>query len=114
MAIGFAGGSLYHPQQQVQAQMVAPVTPNIQDVTPGVTIGSLGSNLILAHEIAADRLTVNGYDVMLLQQNILSYLGNRPLAERADIQNIVNASRASTVYRIKQPQVPSTGGTVIK
>jgi hypothetical protein len=42
---------------------------------------------------------------MLMNQNLLNYLGSRSFAERADIQNIINASRAATIYRFKQPSV---------
>jgi hypothetical protein len=100
---------MYHPQQEVHAQAVAVPTPNIQEIQPGFTTGTIGANLVMAHEIAADSLVVNGYDLLKMQNNILIYLSNRPSAERADIQNIVNASRASTVYRLKQqqPQLPA-------
>jgi hypothetical protein len=106
LVLGFAGGVMYHPQQQVQAQAVAAPTQNVQEISPGVTTGTFGANLILAHEIATDHLIVNGFDVMLMQQNILNYLASRPSAERADIQNVINASRAPTVYRIKQQTPP--------
>jgi hypothetical protein len=102
LAIGFICGEMYHPQQEVRAQAVAASTPTIQEIQPGMTTGTFGANLVMAHEIAADSLVVNGYDLLKMQNNILVYLSNRPSAERADIQNIVNASRASTIYRIKQ------------
>jgi hypothetical protein len=104
IAIGFVGGSMYHPPQKVEAQAVQPITPTIQEISPGVTTGTFGANLILVHELATDHLIVNGYDVMLMQQNILNYLATRPLAERADIENIINASRSSVIYKIKEPQ----------
>lgn len=104
MTIGFVMGSVYRPQQSVQAQAVIPPTPSVQEVSPGVTTGTFGANLILAHQIATDGLIVNGFDIMKMQSAILEYLATRPLAEQADVQNIVNKSRASTIYRIKQPQ----------
>jgi flagellar basal body-associated protein FliL len=109
LAVGFAGGVMYRPQQAVQAQVANPPQPNIQEVSPGVTTGTFGANLILAHEVATDRLIINGFDLMLMNQNILNYLGSRPYNERADIQNIINNSRAATIYRLKQTvPAPST------
>jgi hypothetical protein len=105
LAVGFTGGVIYRPQQ-VQAQAAATPSPNIQEVSPGVTTGTFGANLILAHEVATDRVIINGYDVMKMQQNILNYLASRPFAERADIENIIKSSQADTVYRLKQPTPP--------
>ena len=107
IAIGFAGGIVYRPQQDVHAQAAPQPQANIQEVSPGVTTGTFGANLILAHEVATDRLIINGFDLMKMQNNILSYLALRPSAESADIQNIVNRSRADTVYKLKQP-APAT------
>jgi hypothetical protein len=113
LAVGFAVGVMYHPQQEVQAQSVATPasSPNIQEVSPGVTTGTFGANLILAHEVATDRLIINGFDLMKMESNILNYLASRPLAESADIQNIVNRSQADTVYKLKQATPPPTAPT---
>jgi len=105
LTVGFVGGTMYRPHQDVQAQ-TAPTPPNVQEVSPGVTTGTFGANLILAHEIATDRVIINGYDIMKMQSNILNYLASRPLAETADIQGIVARSQADTVYRLKQPTPP--------
>jgi hypothetical protein len=112
IAIGFSAGILYRPRQEVQAQAVTAPSPTIQEVFPGMVTGSFGANLILAHEIAADDIVVNGFDLLKMQQNILNYLASRPLAERADIQNLINASRAFpgliiaafTVWLAKRPK----------
>jgi hypothetical protein len=105
LAIGFAFGLgfgvMWRPEQPVNAQATPPKTQHIEEVSPGVTTGSFGANLILAHEVATDHMVINGYDLMLMQQNILNYLSTRPLAEPADIQNIINASKAETVYQYK-------------
>jgi hypothetical protein len=106
ITIGFVCGTLYHPRQEVRAQAVVPPAPNIQDVTPIMTVGSMGTNLILAHEIATDDIVVNGYDLLKLQQGVINYLAARPLAEAADFQNIINASRATTIYRLKSQTPP--------
>lgn len=101
IAIGFVCGAMYHPGQEVRAQAIIPQPPTVQEVSPTMTAGSIGTGLLLAHTVASDQLLVNGYDVLKMQQNMLNYLANQPLAERAAIQNIINASVSPTVYRYK-------------
>jgi hypothetical protein len=106
LSIGFVAGMSYQPHANVQAQAVAPPTPNIEEVAPTMTVGSIGTNLMLAHEVDADQLVVNGYDVMKLQQGVINYLASRVGAEGADFQNIVNSARPATVHRIKLQAAP--------
>jgi hypothetical protein len=101
LSIGFVGGMSYQPRSKVEAQAVTPTSPNIQDVSPTMTVGSIGTNLLLAHEVDADQVVINGYDVMKLQQGVINYLSTRPGAEGADFTNIVNSARATTLHRIK-------------
>jgi hypothetical protein len=110
IAIGFYFGQEYHPIQIVQAQAVAPPIPNFTDVNPGMTTGSFGANLILAHEIATDDVVVNGIDLLKFDQNVINYLAAQPTTEKAELQNLVNASRATTIYRIKPPAAAPTPG----
>lgn len=106
LCVGFALGSLYHPQQSVEAQAYIPVTPVIKEISPGFATGTLGANLIMAHEIATDSLVINGYDLLKMDKYIIDYLATRPLAERADLQNLINASHADTIYRLPKPVTP--------
>jgi hypothetical protein len=110
IAIGFYFGRESNPIQTVQAQAVPAPTPNFTDVTPGATTGSFGANLILAHEIAADDIVVNGIDLLKFDQNVINYLAAQPSTEKAELQNLVNASRATTIYRIKPPATAPTPG----
>ena len=107
IAIGFVIGAIYHPRESVRAQAVEPPVQTFQDVTPVLTVPSVGAQLILAHDISADEVVVNGYNLLKLEQGVINYLASRPLAENADFQNIINASRATTIYRFK-PQAPPT------
>jgi|ERR1700678_44393 hypothetical protein len=108
LGIGFTAGVVYHPRQEVQAQTVQPPAPTVKDVSPVMISPSIGTNLLLAHEIATDSLVVNGYDLLKMQQGIINYLASRPLAENADFLNIINNARSSTAYRIKPPQTAPT------
>jgi hypothetical protein len=106
LSIGFIAGMSYQPRSKVLAQAVSPPAPNIQDISPTMSVGSIGTNLLLAHEVDADQVVINGYDVMKLQQAVINYLATRPGAESADFQNIVNSSRATTIHRMKIPTSP--------
>jgi hypothetical protein len=112
LSIGFVAGMSYQPHAKVQAQAVSPPTPDYQDVTPNMTIGSIGTNLLMAHEVDTDQLVINGYDVMKLQQGVINYLANRLGAESADFQNIVNSARPSTLHRLKLQAAPGQPPTV--
>jgi len=77
--------------------------PEIQPITPVATVGSIGSLLVLAHEVQTDSLVVNGYDVMKLQQGILNYLGTQITANPTGLQAIVEGARAKKLYTVKPP-----------
>jgi len=104
LGIGFLFGSLSH--RSVHAQAVNAPTPQTEDVTPAMTLGSVGTNLVLAHEVDADKVVVNGIDLLLFDQNVLKYLSRRPGAESADMENIINGSRATVLHRIAAPKAP--------
>jgi len=99
------GHELHVPRVQAQS---APAPPsNLQEIAPGVTTGTFGAGLILAHEIQSDSLVVNGYDVMKLQQNTLNYLATRSGGDSVALQQVVNQSRPAKLYTVKQPTPPA-------
>ena len=81
----------------------AQVKPQIQEITPGVTTGTFGAGLILAHEIQSDSLVVNGYDILKINQNTLNYLATQAGANPIVLQGIISNSRADKLYTIKPP-----------
>jgi hypothetical protein len=107
LGIGFMFGTAR--TEKVFAQVVPPPTQKIEEVSPGLSTGTIAVGLVLSHVAETDTLIANGYDVMKMQEGILNYLGSRPNAERADIQNIVTRSKAETFYKIKEekPAAPS-------
>ena len=76
-------------------------------MAPAATVGSFGTNILLAHHIQSDELVVNGYDVMKMNQNILNYMSRQIGANGTDIQSIVINSRADKLYTIKAPTAPA-------
>jgi hypothetical protein len=105
LTVGFLLGNI--SRTDVRAQAVSAPVPQIEDVAPTMTVGSLGTNLALAHEVDADKIVVNGIDLLRFDQNVIEYLSRRPGAESADLQNLVNASRATVIHRITAPKTPS-------
>lgn len=111
LLVGFLCGMLYSHHSSVLAQSRPTPPPVVEEITPAFAMPTFAAGIILVHDLEADGLTVNGYDVLKMQQGILNYLANRPLAERPDIENIINQARAPHLYTMKpaagtQPQSP--------
>jgi hypothetical protein len=91
---------------EVQAQVTAPqsgmVPPKVTPVTPMMTGGSIGVYLVLAHQVQADQLVVNGYDVLKLQQGELNLLAR--FVPAPDIAAVVNNSRATEIFTVANPK----------
>ena len=101
LSIGFIFGTSSH--EKVHAQTATVAGPQFVDVAPNMTVGSIGSNLVLAHEVDADRVVVNGIDLLALNANLLEYLSKRSGAENADLENVITASKAKVIHRITLP-----------
>jgi hypothetical protein len=70
-------------QAPVPAQAVQPIDPyKPTPVAPSITAPSFGSNLILVHQLEADKAIVNGYDLLKIDEGILNYLESQPLANQ--------------------------------
>ena len=92
---GFFLGTSYSGRVHAQT------APQLQEITPGITSGSFGAALVLAHEIQSDSLVVNGYDLLKMHQNTLNYLSRQLGANAADLQSVINNSKADKLYTIK-------------
>ncbi len=106
LLVGFGMGALLRPNidQAVHAQTTDSVrTQVIEPIFPGVTTGTFGARIVLAHEIQSDSLVVNGYDLLQIHQNTLNYLANQIGANKAVLQSIVDNSKAAKLYTIKPP-----------
>lgn len=83
-----------------------PPETKIQEVQPAMTAGAVGFGVVMAGTVETDHLVVNGYDMVKLNEGLLNYLATRPLAERADLQRIIDNSKPDIFYRIKPPEAP--------
>lgn len=72
------------PPQATSAQTSPPPSaadnPQYEEITPGVTTGTMAVHTFLAHRIATDELMVNGYDVIALNEGIVNLLKNKGVA----------------------------------
>lgn len=107
--VGIGIGVLIRPSLStpVHAQQVSSSEPKIEEIQPIMTVGSAGIGIVLAGQVEADHLVVNGLDILKLNQGIVNYLATRPLAERADLQKIVNDSKPDVFYRVKSAAPPT-------
>lgn len=100
LVIGFFYGTSYSTRVHAQT------SPHVQEISPGVTTGTFGAGLILAHEIQSDSLVVNGYDLLKIHQNTLNYLATQSGANPGALQGIISSSRADKLYTVKPPGGP--------
>jgi hypothetical protein len=82
-------------------------------IQPGMTTGSFGAYLILAHHVQSDELVVNGLDILKLEQGELNLL-NQIAPGR--VQSIVDEAKNGThLYQVGTPKptppVPATTNT---
>jgi hypothetical protein len=92
----------------------APATPAPQSaacddakfecVTPGISSGTAAFGTLLSNRIAADNLTVNGYDLLKLQENTLRLIVRKTGATGEEVQKAVDDSRSARPLRVRLPQ----------
>lgn len=83
------------------ASVKVTLDPNAEYVLPAVTLGGpVVTNTILANRVACDRLQVNGYDVLQLNDAILKLLEKQG-ATQADLRAVIQAGKAEHALRIK-------------
>jgi hypothetical protein len=110
LLIGLVIGAALRPKLDVivHAQNLGPppAEQRIEKITPVATIGSIGTNLLLAHQMQSDSLVVNGYDLLKLDQNLLNYLASHATPDRAALQSVVNDARPASIYTVAHPEQP--------
>jgi hypothetical protein len=96
-------------ERNVSAQPVPTATcvdsAGVECVTPIMSVGSAAIGTLLSNRIAADQLTVNGYDVLKLQNNMLSTLVQNHLISVDQANALVSMSHPARQLRFK-PNAP--------
>ncbi len=116
LGAGIAIGVIVAPHFEVKVQartveqqpaVPAPSSANgPEQMTPGLSTGSMGAYLFLAHHIQSDELVVNGIDMLKLQQgelDLLSAAGVNPVK----IEHVINQARDTHLYQVAAPKSPA-------
>jgi hypothetical protein len=105
--VGIGIGVMIAPRfdHKVNAQ-TAPTAASTGDESRVITLQSyssgpaLAANVVLAGELQADHATVNGYDLLKIDQNIINYLANLPVSNRSALESIVASSKSKVRYAL--------------
>jgi hypothetical protein len=117
LVVGITIGVLLapHMEKHVQAVGVDPQSPsstqltgpnNVEKITPGITTGTLGAYLVLAHHVQSDELVVSGLDLVKLEQGELNLLASIPGVLPGSVQRIVEDARNTHLYQVAGPPQP--------
>jgi hypothetical protein len=110
LVVGIVIGLMLSPRLEhiVSAQKQAPVptctsTTDVECVSPIMTVGSAGIGTLLSNRISTDQLTVNGYDILKLQNNLLNTLQQTRTITPEQAQAIANNSHPDKQLRFQPP-----------
>jgi len=104
VTIGFFAGTWH--QQAVFAQVLAPSTQSVEEVSPNFSSGSAAFGTLLAGRLAADQIAVQGIDLIKLDTNILNLLASKPNFSAVEVQAVIGNSKADKILQMKQPEKP--------
>jgi hypothetical protein len=96
--------------QSSPANAAQPTSNTPEQITPGLTTGSMGTYLLLAHHVQSDELVVNGIDILKLEQGEINLLSTLPGVFPGSVQKIVDDARNTHLYQVASPKpaVPPT------
>ncbi len=102
--------------QQTPAAAPAP-TPScvsnetVECVTPIMTVGSAGIGRLLSNQISADHISINGYDLLKLDNNIINVFIQTHVLTLDQAKSLIEASLADKQLRYQPPAPPPTAPT---
>jgi hypothetical protein len=96
--------SVYAQQKATAPACIA--SADTECVTPIMTVGSAGIGKLLSNQITTDQLTVNGYDVLKIQNNMLRALISAGIVSQDAAKAIVEDSHPEKYLKF-QPMQPS-------
>ncbi len=93
-----------HAQDSGKAAAKAgpPDDPSFEYVSPSISTNTAAFNTVLANRIACDRLMVNGYEPLKLNDAILAILQSKGILNAMDVQQIIRTGKADKPLRVKQ------------
>ena len=113
LVVGIAIGLLLAPRMEhiVAAQQTQPSacmdSATVECITPIMTVGSAGIGKLVTNQISSDQLTVNGYDILKLQNNMLSAMVQHGILLPAQAQTIAEQSHPDKYLHYQPRPQPS-------
>jgi hypothetical protein len=109
MAIGVSYQRAFVTRANAQEARPSPANqqPQYEEVSPGVTTGTIAVHTLLAHRIAADQIMVNGYDLMALHEGIINLLKNKGIAKYQELDALIERAKIPRPLRMKSPEQAS-------
>ena len=105
LTIGFLAGTSNLSERVVLAQSAETQDkPEVEEISPGLTTGTIGVHTLLAGRIATDSIMVKGIDLIKLHENTLNLLLRRKYVTISELNTVLEQSRADTVLRMKLPE----------
>jgi hypothetical protein len=101
-------GSASASSAQAAQSPVCVSSATVECVIPLMTVGSGAIGKLLSNQISSDQLTVNGYDILKLDNNLLNALISGKVITTAQGQTIAETARPDKILRFQpRPQPPS-------
>lgn len=105
LTIGFLAGTSNTLERVVLAQSTgAQDKQEVEEISPGLTTGTIGVHTLLASRIASDSIMIQGVDLISLHENMLNLLRTKGIATTSELQRLVERSRAKTILKMKAPE----------
>lgn len=102
LLIGVLIGAIW--EQSQKSVVHAQAKPEFEEISPALTTGSAAFATLLAGRIASDQIMVQGIDLLKFNENLLNALASKSFWTRAELQAIIDKSRADKILRMKRPQ----------
>lgn len=105
LTIGFLAGTSNPLERVVLAQSTgAQDKQEVEEISPGLTTGTIGVHTLLAGRIATDSIMVKGIDLIKLHENTLNLLLRRKYVTISELNTVLEQSRAKTILKMKVPE----------
>jgi hypothetical protein len=98
---GFLAGVAYRDHAVAHAQ-------TSEEISPVVTAGSAAFGTLLAGRFASDEITIQGIDVLKLQEATLNLIARKTFTPVSELQAAVDSAKAPHPLRLRQQTPPKS------
>lgn len=113
LLVGIVFGILLAPKletrvtaQQKSGAATCTNSETVECVAPIMTVGSAGVGTLLSNRVVTDQLVVNNYDMLILENNLITALVQRGVLPPGQAQGLIDASHPTRSIKF---QAPSAG-----